>query len=151
MSTVHEAYRVWAKKYPTWKSERPININGSTLGYVLMDSNTCQRKILVYVRCEIPSTLSPIEQSVTVPQTIVDGLSFKKDAPPIVIAFRGKFFQVSASAIAEHKFTKREAVNDEKMYRFVLQHVGAWDITESMARAEQQAIEFEPSHGETKP
>ncbi|MHB1051418.1 MAG: hypothetical protein ACYC09_15180 [Bacteroidota bacterium] len=143
MTTLSEAYKVWLKRYPSWKMERAIRHGSERLGFVLLDSISQKRKVFLFARCEFETSIHPKDQSVTIPQIVVDGLSMKAGRPDMIIAVRGRFFQVDPRAVVDHHFTKRETLRDVNMYRFTLSHVGAWDITESMTRLEQGTL-FDP-------
>ena len=140
MTTLSEAYKIWLKRYPYWGMERAIRQGSELLGFVLLHSISQQRKVFLFVRCEFETSVHPIDQSVTVPQIVVDGLSMKAGRPDMVLAVRGRFFQVDPRAVVDHHFTKRETHRDVNMYRFTLSHVGARDISESMVCVVQESL-----------
>lgn len=133
--TLSVAYNAWIKKYPQWKMERPIP---HCEGILLLNSETSERRIFIFIRSEIVSSADPTRQLIFIPQNIIDPIISR--AIQVVIAYRSNFYLLLPQAVYD-RYEERKEIGGEKMYGFYLSKVGAINITNGEAM-EQQKIDF---------
>lgn len=130
MITLSEAYKVWVKRYPKWKMERRIN---GVEGFVLMDSESSQRKVFLFVRCEIVTSRDPLQQQIALGQVVIDACMMRKI--PVIVAFRERLYDMNLERLLQIK-PGRSTQHEEPHYLTTLANCSAVDITNGYPRPE---------------
>ncbi|MFZ2190032.1 MAG: hypothetical protein WAV48_04590 [Candidatus Magasanikiibacteriota bacterium] len=139
MITLSEAYKVWLKRYPTWKMERRVN---GLEGFVLMDSVSQRRKIFLFVRCEMVTSRDPMTQQIALGQVVIDACLMRKI--PVIVAFRDHLYDINLERLLQTK-PHRSTQYDEPHYLTTLANCSAVDITNGYPRP---AVKQEEIFGE---
>lgn len=135
---MEEGHRLYSKVFPEWKLERWVYLEGKKYAWVMLNSHSQKRIVCYFAKEDIVTAKEPKDQSVCIPQFIVDGLSMKDQS--VVIIFRLKIFEVSCKEILQSQGLRRVEIDGTNCYMFTLRSANAIDWTSGKARATKDAV-----------